>query len=122
MSTHAYIGFENPDATVSFIYCHFDGYISGVGKELLTNYNTPEDALALVESGDQSSVGEPYRDRPGENWEDIKPALDANRDDFFKDLFPEYVYLFRDDTKSWTVQMPGGNISIGLRRAVEKNL
>lgn len=38
------------------IYCHHDGYISGLGEELFNNFNTYEDVLALVLAGDTSWV------------------------------------------------------------------
>ena len=34
MATHSLIGLENTDGTIDYIYCHFDGYASGVGKKL----------------------------------------------------------------------------------------
>ena len=40
MSTRSYIGIELPDWKVKSIYVHSDGYISGVGKTLVDNYNT----------------------------------------------------------------------------------
>ena len=121
MSTHAYIGIENGDNTVSYIYCHFDGYVSGVGLGLLENYNTENAARELIESGDQSSLGKPYRDQPGERWEDIKPGIDANVSDFFdpkQGCAGSYYYLFTNG--SWIVRMPGKTAKVGVRRALEK--
>jgi len=34
MATRSRIAIENQDGTVTSIYCHFDGYLSGVGKLL----------------------------------------------------------------------------------------
>jgi len=34
MATRSNIAIENQDGTVSAIYCHFDGYIDGVGEIL----------------------------------------------------------------------------------------
>lgn len=124
MSTHAYIGIENGDNTVSYIYSHFDGYVSYTGQRLLDYYNTREAAQELVDSGDQRVIGEPYRDRPGEIWEDIKPGLDANVDDFFNTADKcagTYLYLFTQEG-SWIVRAPGKFVKVGLRRALEKGL
>ena len=39
------------------IYCHFDGYIAGVGKTLLNHYTDPEKVNDLMRLGDLSSLG-----------------------------------------------------------------
>jgi hypothetical protein len=39
------------------IYCHNDGYLSGVGKTLLNDYSSREKALSLVMNGDISTLG-----------------------------------------------------------------
>ena len=48
----------NPTDKVLYlgIYCHFDGYPSGVGKELKENFNTYEKALNLILLGSCSSI------------------------------------------------------------------
>lgn len=38
------------------VYCHSDGYISGVGKELIENYDTYDKVLNLLALGDLSSI------------------------------------------------------------------
>ena len=38
------------------IYCHFDGYPGGVGKELKTKFNTYEKVLNLILLGSCSSI------------------------------------------------------------------
>ena len=38
------------------IYCHWDGYVDGVGRELLEEYNDYEKVLALISGGNASSV------------------------------------------------------------------
>lgn len=121
MSTHAYIGIENPNGTVDYVYSHFDGYLSYTGQILSDNYNTPEAARALVESGDQRAVGDPYRDRPGEQWEDIRPVREANQNTFFNSRLlaaGAYRYLFTQQG-SWIVLAPGRRVSVGLRRVLE---
>jgi hypothetical protein len=35
MATRSNIAIENQDRTVSSIYCHFDGYIDEVGKNIV---------------------------------------------------------------------------------------
>jgi hypothetical protein len=57
MSTRSLIGKQNADKTVTFIYCHFDGYPSGVGDTLIESYSTPEQVDSLLALGDLSVLG-----------------------------------------------------------------
>ena len=57
MSTRSRIAIENQDGTVISVYCHFDGYVKGVGKTLFENYNR-EKTEQLVELGDISQLNE----------------------------------------------------------------
>ena len=57
MSTRSRIAIENQDGTVISVYCHFDGYVKGVGKTLFENYNR-ETTEQLVELGDLSQLNE----------------------------------------------------------------
>lgn len=34
MSTHAYVGIENSDGSVTYMYVHFDGYVEELGRKL----------------------------------------------------------------------------------------
>jgi hypothetical protein len=39
MSTSSYIGKQNKDGSINYVYCHNDGYINGgVGEMLFKNY------------------------------------------------------------------------------------
>lgn len=97
------------------IYCHFDGYPSGVGAILNSHYNTLDKAKELVGLGNISVLGENlnppanvhhsfenqvkgvtvayHRDR-GEAWEDNKPDVFANIGQLSAQ---DYNYLFKDD-------------------------
>lgn len=55
MATRSRIAIENQDGTVTSIYCHFDGYLSEVGKTLFENYNR-EKLEKLIELGSISSL------------------------------------------------------------------
>lgn len=57
MATRSYIGKANTDGSVTYIYCHFDGYPSHNGKILVENYNTTEKVSALLKLGDLSILG-----------------------------------------------------------------
>ena len=84
MSTRCRIGIENKDGTITSIYCHHDGYISGgVGEMLAIHYTDEAKVRKLMELGDISSLGtEPVSNpnawkTPGEgaifsgNWNEI---------------------------------------------------
>ena len=84
------------------IYCHFDGYLDGVGEILQCYYDSFEKAFELILGGDISSIAESlegcdYYVRRGESWENNKPA--------FSDKPPkrveEYLYIF--ESGKWYV-------------------
>jgi len=58
MATRSAIGFLEYDGSVTGIYCHFDGYLEGVGQMLVTHYNDTYKVLDLLELGDLSAIGE----------------------------------------------------------------
>lgn len=58
MSTRSLIGRANADGTITYIYCHYDGYPSGVGAMLATHWTDPAKVDALIELGDISVLGE----------------------------------------------------------------
>jgi hypothetical protein len=56
MSTRSRIAIENQNGSVKSIYCHFDGYLSGVGRLLKEYYTTQAKVEALIELGNISSL------------------------------------------------------------------
>ncbi len=68
MGTRSIIAATNLDHTISAIYCHWDGYLSGVGKLLLDHYTNPDDITRLMGLGDLSWLGDKPED-PGDLWE-----------------------------------------------------
>ena len=42
---------------VTWVYCHWDGYLDHNGKLLFENYNSKEKALEIVSHGNMSSLG-----------------------------------------------------------------
>lgn len=58
MSTCSLIGFKPATtlgtAPIQYIYCHFDGYPTGVGAVLNEHYTTPEKVKQLMELGNLS--------------------------------------------------------------------
>jgi len=56
MSTRSRIAIENQNGSVKSIYCHFDGYLIGVGRLLKEYYTTQAKVEALIDLGDISAL------------------------------------------------------------------
>ena len=57
MATRSYIGIRNADASVDYIYCHFDGYPEHNGKILTEHYSNINRVNELLNLGDLSVLG-----------------------------------------------------------------
>lgn len=57
MSTRSRIGIELKSGKVLSIYCHFDGYLDGVGETLKKFYSKRSIVEQLIALGDISSLG-----------------------------------------------------------------
>jgi hypothetical protein len=125
MSTRSRIAIENQDGTVTSIYCHWDGYTSGVGKMLEKWYTTQAKVEALIELGDISSLDMTptstvayARDR----GEDLNQTNYDGVEQLYTKGFGsgiEYIYCY---TKSgqWLVSDDGPVME--LERAIEEGL
>ena len=101
MATRSNIAIENQDGTVSSVYCHFDGYIDGVGKTLFEYYRSREKMEQLIALGSISELNETIettvaynRDR-GER--DLRIEKYENVEEFFDKFYNQYSYLFTLD-------------------------
>jgi hypothetical protein len=102
MSTRSRIAIEKQDGTVKSIYCHFDGYVDGVGKTLFNHYDK-EKLEKLIELGDISVLKEStentvayHRDR----GEDLHTTSYLNVEGLFENGFnsgEEFVYCLTKD-------------------------
>lgn len=69
MATRSRIGFETVSGAVMHIYCHFDGYIDGVGKALIVDHNDVNKAHSLVNGGNCSTIcDQVQRSDPAISW------------------------------------------------------
>ena len=125
MSTRSRIGILKKDKSIESIYCHFDGYLEYVGKLLYSNYSNYDDVKELIKLGDISSLRKKikpntdvihtfdnpqddvtvsyHRDRK-EEWEQTKPLVSKNINDFNKildDSWIEYIYLYDEEKNKW---------------------
>ena len=106
MSTRSNIAIELEDKTIKLVYCHSDGYISGVGKTLLNNYKNYDDVLKLINHGGISSLADNLNDTSfycrdwGRKNED-KPMQYNNEFCMMYDMtgatMIEYLYLFKNN-------------------------
>lgn len=89
------------------VYCHWDGYPSGVGASLKVFADTYERALNLVLGGSISSIGEDdfthYANRDGETWSHIEPIQGDTAIDVNAEVDEDYAYLFDEDNGGWKV-------------------
>lgn len=120
MSTRSRIGIEEKDGTITSVYCHFDGYVDGVGLDLIKNFNSEDKAKALIDLGDLSSVGEDLesttaycRDRDEEFSQDTSYSQKG----FLDKGAVDYHYLFSNG--EWRVSY-GGRIPLLLVKACLK--
>jgi hypothetical protein len=122
MATNSRIGMEyrkeDGSLGIKSVYCHFDGYLSGVGNMLIENYATQEKVEEVVALGDISYLTEKleptgphtfntpeegvtvayHRDR----GEAFHQGLHGSREDYFRKSYEYYVYLFTEDGR-WLI-------------------
>jgi hypothetical protein len=109
MSTRSYIGTLKEDKTVFFVYCHHDGYPSGVGRTLREYYDRPEDVINLLSFGNISSLATTIedtvfygRDRNETNQELVEVTYDEYLPSTgSRDSGIEYRYLFDEYSEEW---------------------
>jgi len=114
MATRSTIGIKNQDDSITLIYCHWDGYLEGVGKTLVKNYTNEQKIHQLISLGSVSSLGEEIipssshsfdspqkgitvfygRDR-GET-EGVNHPVTVKTLDEYKKYFEEYNYLWEN--------------------------
>jgi len=115
MATRSLIGKLNSDNTVSYIYCHYDGYPEHNGVILQEHYDTPFKVDQLLALGDLSVLGEVIGEKQdfnnystrNNNWclaygrdrgeRGVKMST-VSRDEFFSDDgYIDYLYLYNND-------------------------
>jgi hypothetical protein len=124
MATRSRIAIENQDGTVKSIYCHFDGYLRGVGKTLFNHYDS-EKLEKLIELGDISSLDESTEDTVAyhrDRNEDLDFKTFPNVEDLFENGFnsgEEYVYCLTKDGIWLVNEVDSSNVGI-LKEELEE--
>jgi hypothetical protein len=127
MSTRSRIAIENESGIVNSIYCHFDGYISGVGKTLFNHYDK-EKLQKLIELGDISSLGESTIDTVAycrDRGEDLHSTFYLNVEGLFELGFEsgaEYVYCLNRDGIWLVCEDTSSNVEILKEKLEEEGL
>jgi hypothetical protein len=90
MGTNCTIARSNSDCSIDAIYVHYDGYLSGVGKHLLSHYNDHSSISILLNSGDCSSIF------PTVESFDSNSSFTSysNLDFFLTSVNTEFIYLY----------------------------
>jgi hypothetical protein len=104
MATRSRIGIVNLDGTIDSVYCHFDGYLEGVGDTLLASYNNENSIRELLSHGDMSCLYDTIKDTEFYNRDrgETGVSMQTSKDmDDFSTLCEEYNYLFV--MGKWTV-------------------
>ena len=106
MGTAANIGIYNPKTdSIVASYCRYDGYVEGVGRTLVTSYNSQYDAEIVAKGGYLSSLSDDYLESKTNSvnsdaaivYEDIQHFLQQS----FNDTGAEYAYVW--DGNVWFV-------------------
>jgi hypothetical protein len=102
MATRSRIAVELSDGTVKSVYCHWDGYPSGVGRDLLDmEFSSTKEVEDFINEGDRSTVNLSYAKWRGE---DCPPQTHASVSDFFDGDIEEYGYLFNQE-EEWILKV-----------------
>jgi len=92
MATRSRIGVELPSGKVKSVYCHWDGYPSGVGKDLKRKgFKNTDEVLEFINKGDRSKVSESYNEMRGE---DIVTQMNDSVNEYMNSDLEEYGYLY----------------------------
>ena len=95
MVTRSFIARYNPDTNdYTAIYCHYDGYPTGVGLKLRDNYNTDASVNVLMKLGDISAL----RDTLVETMPEAYSVL--NRSPDTEATTHKYRHVMFDDFRS----------------------
>lgn len=106
MGTSANIGIYNPKTdSITASYCHYDGYVEGVGRTLVTSYNSQYDAEIVAKGGYLSSLSDDYLESKTNSVNSDASVVYEDIEHFYKQSFndtgAEYAYVW--DGNVWFV-------------------
>lgn len=103
MATRSYIAKYNyQTGKYTAIYCHFDGYPQGVGKELITHFNTPDKVDELIQGYPIRSINDGIIERFNDT-DEKESTIDLLVNLHIEALNHacEYLYLYDMNTNKW---------------------
>jgi len=103
MATRSRIAVELEKGKVISVYCHNDGYVSYVGKQLMNSFPNgthPSEVKSYIKEGDRSTIGLSYKEWRGEK---CPPKKHKSVPDFFNGDIEEYGYLYTAEGE-WLVK------------------
>lgn len=109
MATRSRIGVELEKGKVISVYCHHDGYVSGVGKQLMNSFpngTDPSVIAGFIKEGDRSTLALSYKEWRGEK---CPPKSRASVPLFFDGDIEEYGYLYTAEGE-WLVKRAGSQV------------
>lgn len=120
MGAHAMVGIWNAETgEVTASYVHYDGYVAGVGAELVASYNDPKRAALVATGGYLSSLSADYAESRATAVHSDKAVAFLDVEDFLAEGFDyagaEYLYLW--DGEAWFVAM---NTLGGVKKLFEE--
>lgn len=111
------------------IYCHWDGYLNGVGKCLLKNFKNYNQVLDLIVGGDCVSIIRDevrhFANRNEEKWEHIAPEQNNNKlelVDNFVGRWAEYAYVFDENKGGWFYSTLYRNKKVKFKQLTEAEI
>ena len=109
MSTRSMIAVQDADGACYAVYCHFDGYVSHMGKMLTHYFNSDEKAADLVNEGELRAIDisaenevvlehfeADFDKREIEYYDTVVDMLNA-----FQNSDREYLYIWDDVIETW---------------------
>ena len=107
MATRSRIGVELEDGIVKSVYCHWDGYPTGVGRDLLNRgFENLDQVEMFINEGSRSTVDVSYHAWRGE---DIVVKESASREHYFNKIDEDYAYLYTLEG-NWIVKPYSGRV------------
>ena len=113
MSTRSRIAIINKDGSITSSYVHYDGYLTGVGYQLLKNYNNGQAASRVARMGYASSLHGTVKESKADATHKENP-LTCSIKEFIEDVKRsdlEFVYVWmktrqfyvKDEVAHWKV-------------------
>lgn len=111
MSTRSMIAVQDADGACYAIYCHFDGYVSHMGKMLTTYFNDDESVADLIINGELRSIDISSEDENKVILEHFEADFDKREIEYYDTIVDmlnafqksdrEYLYIWDDDIETW---------------------